>query len=236
MIFRKTLRGKLISIDKVNDKKEIYTIQEDNGKKHTIIFEHEKVGTCSIGDEVYLAYNNTPLIKNKKGLWLTKNIYLANKKANSPYFQYTQPFLYRIIAPFILMSSAQFFLTLYNVMPYWSIFLLTFVGFFFIQHFLGRIVERNRDRFVVEKATKDFFNQYVDKQFSFQEKTLNKKIDETQKTKLRDSINNLDISATLKFEYMSIIDNNDLLISDIRKIEYYREKSHVESMSNVNYN
>lgn len=236
MIFRKTLRGKLISIDKTSEIKSKYTIKDDNGNHHTITFEKDRIGSCSIGDDVYLAYNNTPFIKNKKGLWLTNNLYLANKKANSPYFKYTQPFLYRIVAPFILMSSLQFFLTLYNIMPYWSIFLSTFIGFFFIQHFLGRIVEKNRDRFVVEKSTKDSFNQYVEDNYSFKEKTINRKLNDEDRYKLNDFIKNLDISSTLKLEYMSIIDNNDLLISDIRKIEYYREKIHVDNMSSVDYN
>lgn len=236
MIFRKTLRGKLISIDNINENKSNYTIKDENGTAHTIVFEKERVGTCSLGDDVYIAYNNTPFIKNKKGLWLTNNLYLANKKANSPYFKYTQPFLYRIVAPFILMSSLQFFLTLYNVMPYWSIFLSTFIGFFFIQYFLGRIVDKNRDRFVVEKRTKDSFNQYVEKNYSFKEKTINRKLNEDDKYNLNNFINKLDISPTLKLEYMSIIDNNELLISDIRKIEYYREKMHVDNMSSVDYN
>lgn len=236
MIFRKTLRGKLISINEITNNKHQYTIQEENGKKHTINFEKHAVGTCKIDDEVYIAYNNTPFKKNKTGLWLTNNIYLANKKVTSPYFKYTQPFMYRFLFPFLAMFSLQFTLTLYNILPYTGIFLLTFLGFFIIQYFLGQVIEKNINRFIVEKPIKVFFSNYFNNNFSFIEKTVNKKLTSIEKENLRVSINRLDISSTLKLEYMNLIDNNELTITDIKKIEYYRQKHHIVGMSDVNYN
>lgn len=241
MIFRKTLRGKLLSRETQNNGTVLCQIETEDKKVHTLSFEKGEDGSGNVGEEIYAEYNNTPFKKIKKGKWLTNSIYLANKKVSRPFYKYTRPAIFLFLIPFIVISTSQFYMTLYNVLPYMWVLGLSIFAFFGLSHALGQYIKKDTERFIIEKPTKKFFIEYVEQNFSKKDRFLNRKLKEEEKTALMRAVSSLDtqdyasISSTLRFEYQNIIDNNNLTINDIKKLEYYRQKMNIENMSHLHY-